>query len=283
MENNIGIVEQIHFNMNKFTKTEKKVAEYIAANPSNVIENTVVELAEKSNCSEASIIRFCKNMGYKGYQDFKIMIAKSIVDPYKHLSTVLEKNDSLDSIMNKMFTNLITTLEQNRNIIHTEEMERAVEAILHCRRLEIFGSGGSSIVASDAQHKFLKIGIKAGHYSDADMQLMSADLLEEGDVALGISISGTNSGTTDCLKIAKKEKATTIALTTVGKAPIMKYSDIAIKHNSRETLFKSESSSGRIAQLAIIDILVAAISLREYNGAYQAIQKTREATSSRKY
>lgn len=283
MENGQVIIDQINSNMKRFTKAEKRVAEYVVAGPNQVIDNTIVELAEQAGCSEASIIRFCKSLGYKGFQDFKIAMARSIVDPYKHLSTVFEKDDNLETIMNKTFTNLISTLDQNRNIVHMDSLEKAVTAILGCRRLEIFGSGGSSVVAKDAQHKLLKVGVRAGHFSDADSQLMAAVLLKKSDVALAISNSGTNRGTMDCLRLAKKEKATTIVLTTVGKVPIMKYADIAIQYNSRESVFKSESSSGRIAQLALIDVITSAISMREYNTAFSAIQKTREATSGRKY
>lgn len=283
MEDNQIIISQIKNHMKSFTKAESKVAEYIIANPNKIIESTIVELAEQSECSEASIIRFCKNLGYKGYHDFKIAMARSIVDPYKHLSTVFEKDDPLEVVINKTFSNLITTLEQTRNILHKAEMEKAVKAIAEAERLVLFGSGGSAVVARDVQHKLLKIGVRAEHFVDADMQLMSASLLEKGDVALGISNSGVNSGTIECLKLARKAKATTIVLTSVGKAPIMKYGDIIIQNNSQETIFKSESSSGRIAQLAILDALVAAISFQEYDKAFNAIQTTRDATSGRKY
>jgi DNA-binding MurR/RpiR family transcriptional regulator len=111
---------------------------------------------------------------------------------------------------------------------------------------------------------------------------MSASLLRQGSVAMGISHSGTNEGTIECLRLARDAGATTIVLASQGKSPIIKYGDIVLENATMETIFKSESVSGRIAQLVIMDALIAAVSFRKYDISYEAIQKTRDATSLRK-
>jgi DNA-binding MurR/RpiR family transcriptional regulator len=282
MESNMNSIMQIESHMKVFTKTEQRVAKYILNNPDAVIKFNIVELAELSQCSEATIIRFCKSLGYKGFQHFKIVFVKNTSNKNMNVNPEFDVNDSMDAIVNKSFLNLETALTNTKDMLNIAKMEEIVDAILKCKHLVIFGSGGSSIIGLDAQHKFLKIGIEACCYIDADMQLMGASLLNHGDVALGISNSGTNTGTIECLRIAQECKATTIVLTTQGKSPIMKYGDIVLQYNTQEMIFKSESGSGRIMQLALIDILINAISLKIYNKAYKAIQKTRNATAIRK-
>ncbi len=265
-----------------FTKSEQKIAQYILDNPEAVVNSTIMELAELSHCSEATIVRFCRSMGYSGFLKFKISYAQNVVDPYKHLNPTFEKDDSTDKIIEKVFYNVKLALDQTKAILDNDTFQKAVAVIHDCKRFEIFGSGGSGIVAKDLQHKLLKIGIKCNTYEDIDLQLMSASLLGKGDVAMGISHSGTNSGTIECLKLAREAGATTIVLVSQGKSPILKYGDIVLRNATMETVFKSESVSGRIAQLVILDALVAALAYKEYDASYCAIQKTRDATSNRK-
>ena len=267
---------------NSFTKSEQKIAQYILDNPEAVVNSTIMELAELSHCSEATIVRFCRSMGYSGFLKFKISYAQNVVDPYKHLNPAFEKGDSSEKILEKVFYNVKLALDQTKSMLDNDTFQKAVEVIHDCKRLEIFGSGGSGIVAKDLQHKLLKIGIKCNIYEDIDLQLMSASLLEKGDVAMGISHSGTNSGTIECLKLAREAGATTIVLVSQGKSPILKYGDLVLRNATMETIFKSESVSGRIAQLVILDALVAALAYKEYDASYSAIQKTRDATSNRK-
>ena len=139
------------------------------------------------------------------------------------------------------------------------------------------------MVAHDALHKLLKIGICCIVEEDADVQAMESALLKKGDVAIGISHSGTNKGVLDCLRNAKDNGATTVGLTTYGKSPMQRLCDYVLMTSTKETVFKSESVTARIAQLAVIDSLVAVISFMNYDAAYAAIQKTRNATSSHKF
>ena len=68
-------------------------------------------------------------------------------------------------------------------------LEKVADMIRQADKIVFFGSGGSLLVGKDAQHKFMKIGIRTYVYEDIDMQLMASSLLEKGDVAFCISHS----------------------------------------------------------------------------------------------
>lgn len=142
-----------------FTKSEQKIAQYILDNPEAVVNSTIMELAELSHCSEATIVRFCRSMGYSGFLKFKISYAQNVVDPYKHLNPTFEKDDSTDKIIEKVFYNVKLALDQTKAILDNDTFQKAVAVIHDCKRLEIFGSGGSGIVAKDLQHKLLKLAL----------------------------------------------------------------------------------------------------------------------------
>lgn len=264
------------------TNTEKKVADYILKNDRETLNYTVTELAERAEVSDATVVRFCRSVGYKGYQDLKINLARDTIAPYKHLNTSLEEADTPAQITEKIIRSEIQVLEETINLLDMKEIELAARAIKEADRVFFFGSGGSILVAQDAMHKFLKIGVQCIVQMDTDIQAMESALLRKGDVAIGISHSGTNRNVIECLKNAKASGAVTIGLTTFGKSPLQKYCDYLLMTSTKETVFKSESLTARIAQLAVVDSLSAIISFMDYDKAYEAIQRTRNATSERK-
>ncbi|MCC8163833.1 MAG: MurR/RpiR family transcriptional regulator [Lachnospiraceae bacterium] len=270
--------------LNILTDSERKVAEYILEHYMDVLNDTVTELAKKADVSDATVVRFCRSVGYKGYQDLKINLAQDAIAPYKHLNTSLEKDDTPERISEKVIRSEIDTLEETLHILDWQEMEHVATAIYEAKRVVFFGMGGSALVAADAMHKFLKIGICCMIQMDTDVQSMQSSVLKKGDVAFGISHSGYNRHVIECLQNAKEGGATVIGLTTLGDSPMQKVCDHLLATSSgRETIFKSESVAARIAQLSVIDSLVAILSCKNYDEANDAIQKTRRATSGGKY
>lgn len=220
--NRTSCIVTIQSKLKLLTGSEKKVADYILGNYMEVLNYTVIELAEKADVSDATVVRFCRSVGYKGFQDLKINLAQDAIVPYKHLNTSLEEKDTPEQIVSKVLRSEIETLEETIHILDVKELEAAARAIKDAKRVVFFGTGGSAMVAHDALHKLLKIGIRCIVEEDADIQAMQSALLETGDVAIGISHSGTNKGVLECLKNAKANGAVTIGLTTYGKSPLQK-------------------------------------------------------------
>lgn len=274
--------EKIRGRMHLLTNTEMKVANYVLDNYEEVLNANITELSENAGVSDASVVRFCKSLGYKGYQDFKISAARDVLPRDRHFNPSLEQGDDPETICKKIFTSEVNVLNQTLASLEMNVVYQAAEAIKAAGRLIFFGSGGSLLVGKDAQHKFMKIGVRAYVYDDIDMQLMSSSLMEEGDVAFCVSHSGSNYNVLKCMKNAQENGAVAIALVGQGKTPISKRADMVLYTASEETMFQSESVSTRIAQLAIVDALVAIVAFEDYENSYNAIQETRRATSENK-
>lgn len=279
----ISCVDKIHGKMNRLTKSELKIAQYVLANYEKVLNCNITELAENAKVSDASVVRFCKTMGYKGYQDFKVNAAMDVLPKDRHFNPSLDKNDDTETICKKIFSSEISAMNRTLSILEMDQMEKAAEALRNAGKIVFFGTGGSLLVGKDAQHKFMKIGFCAFVYEDVDMQMMAASLLEEGDVAFGISHSGSNCHVLNCIKTAAENGATTIGLVSQGKTPISKQADISLYAATEKTMFQSESVSTRIVQLAILDSLLSILAFKDYEASYEAIQETRKATSNNKY
>ncbi len=279
---NPGLFTRIEATLPKLRGAEKKVVDFIERNYEEIIHLSITELAERSQTSESSVVRLCKRLGYKGFQDMKIHLAREVISPEKQIHEVIEKGDDVLTIKQKVFQSNIQALYDSLEVCNNEQLEYATQAISKANLLELYGTGGSGTVALDAQHKLLKMGVKTFAYSDSVLQSMSASVLDKNDVVIGISHTGSNQDVLHAMKLAKEAGATLICITNSSKSPITKISDIVLQTASKETLFRTDAISSRIAQLTILDILVAAIATYNYEQYYNNLEKTRNATSDKK-
>ena len=262
---------------------EQRVADFILKHAEELIYLTVTELAERTQTSESTVVRLCQKIGYKGYQEFKIMLARDLVGPTETVYEQIDSGDSLESLKTKVFQANAQALKDTIEVLSDAELTRAVDAILHARRVEIYGIGGSAPLALDAYHKFMKLGVSAVWLNDSDLMAMSSSLLTAGDVARGISHTGASRDVCDAMENAQNAGATTICITHRATSPITKVSNVKLFTAAKETAFGSDATSSRIAQLSIIDVLYAGIANADYDHALARIKKTREASAGKRY
>lgn len=263
--------------------SEQKVADYIDVHPEEVIYLSISALADKCGVSEASVIRLCKVLGYDGYQELKINMARSLVAPVKYIHEEIEEDDDTDKIIQKVMVADMKAIEDTLKILDRKEVERAINAISKARKLEFYGLGGSAPVAFDAQHKFLRHGIPCIAYNDSHMQIMSASMLGKGDVVVGISHSGSTKDIVDSLNIAAKAGAETICITSSEKSPVTKASSIKLIISARELSYRPEPMASRIAQLSVIDVLSVGVAIKREREVINNLEKSREALIAKRY
>jgi DNA-binding MurR/RpiR family transcriptional regulator len=250
-----------------------------------MIYESITEIAEKTESSEASVIRMCRKLGYKGFQDLKINIARNFVTPLDEIHEGISSDDTAASIMTKSFRSTIETLNDTEKILDAQEFSRAADAILNAKHVYAFGLGSSAPVAADIAHKFLRCGICSHAYSDNHFQIIVSCSLEPGDVVIGVSHSGNSKDVVEALVFAKKQGAVTICLTNYAKSPITKEnaSDIKLYTSSAETKYRVHGLASRIAQLAIADALFVYASMKKGDAAIRNIKKVDQGLTIKKY
>ncbi|WP_156858029.1 MurR/RpiR family transcriptional regulator [Oceanobacillus sp. AG] len=277
-----GFYARISTAKSKLRDSEKKIIKFIEKHQEEIIHLSITELAERSETSESSVVRLCKRLGYKGFQDLKIHLAREVVPSEKQIHEAIEKNDNTVTIKKKVFQSNIQALYDTLEVINDEEIQLAIKAISNARSIEFYGTGGSGAVALDAQHKLLKLGIKSFAYIDSVLQSMSASVLTNEDVVIGISHTGSNNDVLAALRLAKEAGATIICITNSSRSPITKISDIILQTSSQETLFRTDAISSRIAQLTIIDVITATVANEKYEYYQANIERTRNSTTEKK-
>ncbi|RBP46988.1 MurR/RpiR family transcriptional regulator [Garciella nitratireducens] len=262
-----------------FNSTEKKVANFILSRPEKVIYSTISQVAEQLEISDATVFRFCKKIGFKGFQAVKISLAKDFNEE-NHNSYINKKISDTDdevTVLHKVFQANISSLNESLHSINPKNIKKAIDFLLNADQIVFYGNGGSGAVAMDAQHKFLRLGMRVSAYTDNHLQLMSAAQLGKNDVMVIISHSGSNLNMINLLEFAKENATKTIGITSFSKSPIDEKVDISLNAISQETEYQFEAFSSRIAHLTIIDALYVNVALKRKELSDTAIQKMRNA------
>lgn len=277
-----GCLPRLRGISNILTKAEEKVAEYILANPADVIHMSITELADASGSAEATVFRLCQKAGYKGYQSFKIALAGDIYTPLQSVNKEVDPSDSLGTIAGKLFHSINETLQDTLKVIDEDQLKQAVDVIAEAQRIDAYGSGGSAVIAADFEHRFMRFGIPVRAYGDPHMQITAAALLQPGDVVIAISHTGANRDLLDSVRMAKESGAKIIVITSYTKSPLSKLADITLCGAAKETQYRSESMASRFAHLAIGDVLYVGVMLRHQEQIVKNMQKIRQAIAIRR-
>lgn len=263
---------------------EKKVAEYALGNAQGVLNQSVSEVAIGAGASEATVIRFCRTMGYRGFQDLKINLARDLVSPIHHaIHEDVSEKDGTDTIIRKVFSANIETLQSTLEVLKPEAVGEAVKLLSKAKKILIIGVGTSTPILFDAFNKFLRLGLWCSYQNDSHLQMMEAALLRKGDLILAISHSGSTKDPIDTIDVAKKNGVKTIAITNNSLSPLAKVADVVLVTSSKETKYRSEALASRIAQSSIIDVLYITIGMTNRQRTLANTRKIEDAIVAKQY
>jgi len=261
----------------------QRIGEFVIQHPGQVVHMSVSEVAEKTESSEGSVIGFCKMVGATGFQQLKIALAQEIVRPVQYIHEDLAPEDSAGTVVGKIFQSNIQALQETASVLDTQALEQAVRLLAQARRIEIYGIGSSATIAEDAHYRMLRIGLNANVVVDSHVQAISASLTGPKVAVLTISHTGSSHETVTATRLAKEAGASTVCITNFGKSPLQAFADVVLFTMARETHFRTEAMTSRLAQLAIIDVLIACLALADYDTAVRTLRQTFDVLSLKRY
>jgi RpiR family transcriptional regulator, carbohydrate utilization regulator len=247
--------------------SETRVADWLLQNPHEVIHLSMAELAQDCGVSDTTVLRFCRNAGFQGYMDLKISLAQDLAKPTQIIHDSITEEDNIDAIARKVFQSNIQALHDTLEVMDMNALIRAVDMLEKASRVFLFGVGTSAPIVNDLYNKLFRLGMNVRAQTDAYLQLMEAALLRPGDVALGISQSGSSTDPVLTMQQSKQNAAGTICITGNSRSPITKYADVTLLSVSHET--RAETIASRIAQSSIVDVLYVVLAMRNLIAAVQ--------------
>jgi len=253
-----NLIKAISESLGHMRKSERKVADFVLANPSSVLDMRIIDLANRAQVSEPTVVRFCRALGYDGFQTFKLQLARYLGSSGIYSQFSVSDADSIADVSRKVFDSTIGSLVAVREELDMAALEAAIEALSDASRVEFYGFGASGSVAIDAQHKFFRLQVTAAAYTDPHIQHMSAISLKPGDVVVAISQSGRSTALIQSVKLAREAGATVIGLVP-DNTPVAQLCAIPIHINVEDNQHMFTPVSSRIAHLVVIDVLAMGV------------------------
>ena len=268
--------------------SEQAIATAVLAEPALAATLSIGGLAEKCGTSTTSVVRFYKKIGYQGYSDFRMDLARETTREQAVANVALEmyediaKTDSLQDVVSKIAFNETMSIADTAEALDVDRLSDAVSALSGARRIDILGVGASAWVGQDLQQKFHRIGLTAHSWQDAHSAGTSAALLGPDCVFVAISHSGSTLDTVDAMRIASEAGARTVAVTNHSDSPLARAADIVLTTAARESPFRSGALGSRMAQMMVIDCLFVGVAQQSYDSSIEALRKTYLAVQGRK-
>lgn len=260
------------------TDVDKKISNYINENKELISKLSVGELAKNANVSSASIVRFSRKLGYSGFGELKIEIAKDLTLKSNDYSYIVKDSDAgINNIVNNITNKTIEAITNITKLNKLDVIEKSIEKIINSKSVYVFGVGGSALVALDLQQKLLRINKPTIAFLDSHTQLMVSSNLDKDDIAIAISYSGKSKEIIKSIENAKIKGAKCISITKYGENNLNKICDINLFVPNIENKLREGAISSRIAMLTLIDIIYISIIQKDLESTKLKLESSKKA------
>ncbi|MBQ8683572.1 MAG: MurR/RpiR family transcriptional regulator [Clostridia bacterium] len=287
LEKRGGCLLKIRGSLDGLKSAEKRIALFILSNPSEILNMTINQVAERCQSSYATMNRFCKKMGYSGYKELKDYLYSDVAagqpDVNDYMDIVISPDITTMEICKNVHSLALKTLSDSFSITDAASIDRITEEMLKAKHTFFIGTGNSGISAQYAYSKFFRIGLPCSAQTDTTYRKMQVSLMGKGDILFAISSSGRSADILECAKIAKENGATVIVLSDFSISPLSKLADYNIYTTPRNvSAFSYIDMPLTIGQFTIIDILYLCCCKSAGTDASENYQKTKKVAHSEK-
>ena len=282
-------IESVPFDMgsvirgyySSLTPSEKKVADFILEGNPGTIRMTLADVAAISGVSDASVLRFCRSLGYKRWLEFKIDLTRSLPVPAEQILDEVTEKDSPGILAKKVFQNSIQALIDTNAVLDEERFIQAIELIANAERVLIVGVGTSGPIAQEIYNRFLRLGINCRIQTDSYLQVMESALLTPRDLIIVISQTGDSNDPIRTTAYAKSRGCSVIVITGNSGSKLTNYADVVLLSVSHE--LRIETIASRIAQYALALALFVGLVMRNVTEAVDKDQIIWDAMMGRTF
>lgn len=277
-----GVLVKIRALYDSLKSAERKLVDYLLAHPVDVPGAMIVDLADKAGCSEATIVRLSKKLGFEGFPELKAAFASPDESGRRlEYENILPSDDSI-MVAKKVFDATCGALGDTFDLFEKEVYDRAVDALLAAPKIVFHGLGDAGVVATEAYYRFARIGENCRVSEDPDLQLIQAAHMKPLDVLFVISHTGRSRTILDSVRQARKSGATVILITNFPVSPLAKHADIVLLTAVFSKHLTGEVISKRVTELCIIESLYVNYLIRKGSSAMERLNISNEAVKVNK-
>ena len=280
---NQTVFDHINSEYYQLTSAERRVADYVIGHRQKTQFMSISDLSEEAGVAEATISRFCKRLGYKGYSAFKLAVANSTAarGSADLLAGEVLPDDSIQDMCQKIYAADLDAMAQTLELIHPEAVTAAADLVLSAGRVLCMGQGGSMILAMECAHLFSTALPNFSAIWDSHLQAIASAQLVRGDVVIYFSYSGSTEELLTNLRVIRDRGGKTILITHFPKSPGAAYADVVLQCGSQESPLQLGSVAARVAQLFLVDVLFNEVCRRDMEGCQRRRERVAEVLSGK--
>lgn len=284
MDKNSDLLDRIQAQYADLRKSEKVVADYLRRHSTDKLQQSITEFAKTLGVSDATVSRFSRALGYSGYPDLKLALAEASgsVDRNSvvNIPSELDRNDPLITLSAKLSVLLSNSILGTQKLLDEQLLEQCVGDLRSCDQVVLIGVGGAAAICMEAAHLFTKAGVDAKSYDDGYNQIVAAANISKNSLMIGISHTGTTADVGNALTLARKNWASTIAITSdphslVGKSAARTL--LTWNSNTPSVPLYGDFLEGRMSQLFLINMLYVGLIFGSDDIHTQKLKATAEA------
>jgi len=145
-----NVVQIIRERYDSLNDTHKRIADFILHNLEKATFSSLMEISKEIGISDASIIRFAREIGYKGYQDLRqslIWYIRRIIYPSQKSAIYFEENGQSHPLIEAVMKKDIDYITRTISKVDTGDFDRLIKLICSAKRIFCMGWGMSSFLA----------------------------------------------------------------------------------------------------------------------------------------
>lgn len=273
-----GIIKQIQLKLSALSEAEQLVAKYVLLHKDEVIHMSTQQLAKNAQVSSATISRFCKSVGTKGFPDLKILLSAEMAT-VDTIQQEIKPTDSLDTIKQQLTLRINNVLAETESLVENEAIASTTKLIKNAEDLVVYGLGASQVVAMDLTQKFIRLGKSVLETQDIHLIISSLVAKPKNKVVVLISNSGEKKESNTIASVCNELSIPVISIVANPNSSLAKKSTISLLHSEIESVDKlrSAATASVIAQHYVVDLIYYHFLTDQYDDNIEKINATHHA------
>jgi len=254
-----------------FSPPEKRCADLILKSAQAVTQQSITDFALNAKTSEATVVRFCKKLGFAGYPKLRIALATNVgfragltINDENEIELGISHEDSTSDLISKVGSSVGMTVAMTTQLVDPTVLDALAEALYEARTIGSFGAGATGLVALDISYKFNRLGHGCVHWVDHHAALTSISTLRKGDVLFLVSHSGNTPETIAVANEFKNRGVLIAVITNSAKSTLAELADFLFLTQAERNVVRVGATVSRIAQLLIVDCIAIATARRSW-------------------
>lgn len=253
----------IELSMNKFSKGQRKIAEFIVTEYDKAAFMTAAKLGKTVGVSESTVVRFASEIGFEGYPQLQRAMQEIISNRLTSIQRIeLIKNRIGDEHILKGIMSLdIEKIRKTIDEVSTDEFDNVVDSLCESADIYILGTRSASALAAFFGYYMSLIfdNVKIVDPSNESAIFEQMLRISEKDAVVAISFPRYSSKVVKAMRFASDRNAKTIALTDSMSSPLIPYASYKLLAKSDMVSFVDSF----VAPLSIINALIVAAAFKK--------------------